>query len=106
MNSSGVSTPRERKAVDLSAGVIYSRADLRLDRIDGIVLCVVDVLQENGKKRAYNILLLMTPSVLFLCSVDFVFEEVVEIVLSVCYEVYTSISSIGPNAKILDSLKR
>jgi len=37
MNSSGVRTPRERKAVDLSVGVTHSRADLRLERRDGMV---------------------------------------------------------------------
>ena len=41
-NSSGVRTPRVRKAVDFNVGVMYSRADLRLDSKDGIVyLCIV-----------------------------------------------------------------
>ena len=40
-NSSGVSTPRVRKAVDFNVGVMYSRADLRLDSKDGIVVVVL-----------------------------------------------------------------
>ena len=39
-NSSGVRTPRVRKAVDFNVGVMYSRADLRLDSKDGIVYCL------------------------------------------------------------------
>ncbi len=37
MNSSGVRTPRVRKAEDFKVGVRYSRADLRLDRRDGMM---------------------------------------------------------------------
>ena len=37
MNSSGVRTPRVRKAEDLSVGVRYSRADFRLERRDGMM---------------------------------------------------------------------
>ena len=40
-NSSGVRTPRVRKAVDFNVGVMYSRADLRLDSKDGIVVVVL-----------------------------------------------------------------
>jgi len=40
-NSSGVRTPRVRKAEDLSVGVRYSRADLRLERSDGMMGVVV-----------------------------------------------------------------
>jgi len=37
MNSSGVSTPLERKADDLSVGVTYSRAVRSDDSSDGII---------------------------------------------------------------------
>lgn len=43
-NSSGVRTPRVRKAEDLSVGVRYSRADFRLDRRDGMVMRVAAVM--------------------------------------------------------------
>ena len=37
-NSSGVSTPRVRNADDFRVGVRYSRADLRLERREGMVV--------------------------------------------------------------------
>lgn len=36
-NSSGVRTPRDKKALDLRVGVAHSRADLRLDRREGMI---------------------------------------------------------------------
>ena len=37
-NSSGVNTPRDKKALDLSVGVAHSRADLRLERREGMIV--------------------------------------------------------------------
>ena len=54
MNSSGVRTPRVRKAEDLRVGVTHSRADLRLERMDGMVVVIAIVricvrMQECGR---------------------------------------------------------
>ncbi len=51
-NSSGVRTPRVKKAEVFRVGVAHSRADFRLDRMDGMIFWTVLRACPTGSVRA------------------------------------------------------